>query len=957
MIDTIIDLINNEKNSLSKISPQTKENTEKILIALEEIKDSPGEVCQSMSPIAHLLDENLIAIENISTVHVHSDDKSDELLEFRNKAERMWRLTVLLSPTDPEFEPTLWWAAEKGGEIELDTLHYIQNCINANDFNVSQRVKSQIIRSIEKIKQRIQSRATYKVFVSEQDLRRVWGTLSMEVVHSSYPAYTILTASEETIAQIKKSFPIERLESQPSQGESIMTDGRDWVVYFHTPVTDKCRQIIEEVDSRIHVWQPLGRFQLVISSPSKEITSQISKLEEVAQVIPFEPKIRVRTEYLEKLGQEVTEVTEEAEEAIAAALAAFSNRQKNSPNSHDRNMPIPGILIADFFSEEDQRAAIKDLESREIRIASKPRLTTLILDLSANKNSIDAFEFIKKQIGLRTLEEKTIDTPFNNKARTVIGKNVVPPNPTPNPNSLSLTGKGEIIAISDTGLDTGDKETLHLDIRGRVKTIQSYPIQPEYDSSVKNPGYDDGSADRYSGHGTHIAGSALGNGQQAINLSILPIKGMAPEAELFFQAIEQVPKWNFTYIMSYIEEFGVDPRDKPQLCGRPQKIELLFQEAYQEGARIHSLSWGDGNLSDYDTDRCHALDEFVWNHKKFLAVVSAGNKGKQTSSENQYIDPQSLPCPATAKNCLTVGACENDRLGEFDDTYAVFSANNFSDEPFGSDCMVDSLDDIAAFSGRGPCLDGRRKPDVIAPGTFILSTRSSQIGDNVEWGAYPPAQDYYMYNGGSSMATPLVAGCAALVRQYLREQYQQPISDPNAALVKAAIIHSAQYHQYRYAHPSSRPWADNEQGWGRVDLQQVLNPKAPIKVIFIDIEEANGLVTGEKHTHQVKITDSSVPLRVTLVYTDRPEENLIDIDPVGILINNLNLVVYSPSGEYYLGNDFRKTGNPDTINNVEGVVAESPETGEWRIEIVAELREGLQDYAVVISGGGAEIIS
>jgi serine protease AprX len=870
--------------------------------------------------------------------------------QLRNIAERMQRrITILQPPSPEEFKATLMWMSAQGERDELKLLKRVRK----DSPYTSDDIDTLLRNVIQKIENRLRQQGTlgerYRVLCSSD--RLIQNLQEIDIIES-YPAYTILTASEETITQIKKSFPIERLESQPSQGEPIMTDGRDWVVYFHTPVTDKCRQIIEDIDSRIHIWQPLGRFQLVISSPSKEITSQISKLEKVAQVIPFEPKIRVRTEYLEKLGQEV-EVTEEA---IAAALAAFSNRQ-TSRNSHDRNMPIPGILIADFFSEEDQRAAIKDLESREIRIASKPRLTTLVLDLSANKNPIDAFEFIKKQIGLRTLEEKTIDTPFNNKARTVIGKNVVPPNPTPNPNSLSLTGKGEIIAISDTGLDTGDKETLHLDIRGRVKTIQSYPIQPEYDSSVKNPGYDDGSADRYSGHGTHIAGSALGNGQQAINLSILPIKGMAPEAELLFQAIEQVPKWNFTYIMSYIEEFGVDPRDKPQLCGRPQKIELLFQEAYQEGARIHSLSWGDGNLSDYDTDRCHALDEFVWNHKKFLAVVSAGNKGKQTSSENQYIDPQSLPCPATAKNCLTVGACENDRLGEFDDTYAVFSANNFSDEPFGSDCMVDSLDDIAAFSGRGPCLDGRRKPDVIAPGTFILSTRSSQIGDNVEWGAYPPAQDYYMYNGGSSMATPLVAGCAALVRQYLREQYQPPISDPNAALVKAAIIHSAQYHQYRYAHPSSRPWADNEQGWGRVDLQQVLNPKAPTQVIFIDIEEANGLVTGEKHTHQVKITDSSVPLRVTLVYTDRPEENLIDIDPVGILINNLNLVVYSPSGEYYLGNDFRKTGNPDTINNVEGVVAESPETGEWRIEIVAELREGLQDYAVVISGGGAEIVS
>ena len=197
------------------------------------------------------------------------------------------------------------------------------------------------------------------------------------------------------------------------------------------------------------------------------------------------------------------------------------------------------------------------------------------------------------------------------------------------------------------------------------------------------------------------------------------------------------------------------------------------------------------------------------------------------------------------------------------------------------------------------------------------------------------------------MATPLVAGCAALVRQYLREIYQPPISNPSAALVKAILIHSAQYIQYRFAHPSSQPWADNEQGWGRVDLQQVLNPSEPTKVIFID--ESNGLVEQERHEYKIEITDNSVPLRTTLVYTDYPGE---------YLINNLNLVLHSPSGKDYFGNDFDETGESDTVNNVEGVVIESPELGQWKLEIIAEvIGSGVvdtdeQDYALVISGGG-----
>ena len=66
------------------------------------------------------------------------------------------------------------------------------------------------------------------------------------------------------------------------------------------------------------------------------------------------------------------------------------------------------------------------------------------------------------------------------------------------------------------------------------------------------------------------------------------------------------------------------------------------------------------------------------------------------------------------------------------------------------------------------------------------------------------------------MATPLVAGCAAVTRQYLRET--EGIANPSAALVKAVLIHSARYLQYRYAHASSTAWTDNEQGWGRVDF-------------------------------------------------------------------------------------------------------------------------------------------
>ena len=89
-------------------------------------------------------------------------------------------------------------------------------------------------------------------------------------------------------------------------------------------------------------------------------------------------------------------------------------------------------------------------------------------------------------------------------------------------------------------------------------------------------------------------------------------------------------------------------------------------------------------------------------------------------------------------------------------------------------------------------------------------------------GAFPAAGQDYMFMSGTSMATPLVTGCAALVRQHVRSELQ--MNNPSAALLKGALIHSAEYLNYRFAHPSSAPWADNEQGWGLVRLRNVLAP-------------------------------------------------------------------------------------------------------------------------------------
>ena len=798
---------------------------------------------------------------------------------LRNKTEKMWRRTILLKPDNlQEFQATLMWMAEKGTQEELDLIVKVKN-------------------------------------------------------NPPYTSKTINSLWELVENRIQK-----RLKQQRSNKKaSLKKMTKNYMVQFKTPVLQSLKQSIE--DTRAKILQPLSRLEVIVSIPDEETVNLIKNLEEVLQVTPYVPKIRVKPQYLQNLGQPATR------EAIAAARL---NASRNPSSSQNQNVAIPGIFVANFFTPEDRDCAAENLETQGIPIANKPGKTKLTIDLSSDRNSIESLKTIAGQIGLQSLGEKTIPKLLNSEACQVIAKGVISSVLSPN---LSLTGKGEIIAIADTGLDTGESETLHLDFGERVNWIQSYPIQPSLAPYVLNPGDDDGASDIYTGHGTHIAGSALGSGEQAKVLGLSPIpQGIASEAELVFQAIEQTPKWNQEGQFLWLTYYQQNPPNSG-LFGIPDDLEELFEDAYNQGARIHSNSWGSSTAGIYE-ELSQSLDQFVWDHKDFLVLVAAGDFGKQSSSATKAIDQGSITSPGTAKNGLTVGASENKRYGQFTDTYGYRYPEKFPYSPFNSDGMVDSVDDIAAFSGRGPCEDGRCKPDVIAPGTFILSTRSSQIpSNNFDWGAYPPAKDYYMYSGGTSSAAALVAGCAALVRQYLKEIHQPSIDEPSAALVKGILIHSAQYIKYRFAHPDSAPWVDNEQGWGRVDLQKVLAPAEPTQVLFID--EEDGLKEEENREYQIEITDSSVPLRATLVYTDYPGE---------YLINNLNLVLHSPSGKDYLGNDFQETGEPDTVNNVEGVVIKSPEIGKWTVEIIAEVigsgvvSDDEQDYALVISGGGLKLI-
>jgi subtilisin family serine protease len=309
---------------------------------------------------------------------------------------------------------------------------------------------------------------------------------------------------------------------------------------------------------------------------------------------------------------------------------------------------------------------------------------------------------------------------------------------------LGLTGSGQVVAVADTGLDVGASGPI-TDFAGRIVAAHS-PGRPST-----------GEWDDPQGHGTHVAGTAVGSGA----LSGGQFRGAAPGAGLVVQSLYSPTQPSGLYV--------------------PSDLNLLLAPVYTDGARIHNDSWGiAGNR--YNT-AAQTADQFVWDHPDMLVVAASGNGGIDRGIDG-LIDPGSLYSPATAKNVLAAGASESERLGQGDTgTYGSHGAN-FPANPVRDDLISDAPWGLAAFSSRGPADDGRVRPDLVAPGTNVVSARSHHPG-----AAYPfPYDEHYAFNSGSSQAAPLVSGAAALVRQWYAAR---GIAAPSAALLRATLIHGA----------------------------------------------------------------------------------------------------------------------------------------------------------------------
>jgi hypothetical protein len=583
-----------------------------------------------------------------------------------------------------------------------------------------------------------------------------------------------------------------------------------------------------------------------------------------------------------------------------------------------RTRKRPGVFTVEFFGPEDLSAGVPAVRKLGFKVlSSDPKARVAIVESAAASSR--KLERLSAVHGVRAIRERSLKRPSNNVAAGIMGtaRSLAT-------HSLGLSGKGETIAVCDTGLDTGEPTGIHPDFAGRVAWIKSYPITPDFNAYIKNPGGNDGAADFDSGHGTHVAGSVLGSGAASQGLAGTggPIRGLAHAARLVFQAVEQELQWKNPADAQYYGRY--------LLAGIPADLGTLFADAYRKGARIHSNSWGGGDPGEYD-EQSEQLDRFVWKRRTFCVLVAAGNDGTDADGDGK-INPMSVTSPATAKNCITVGACENRRPGFNSETYGKWWPRDYPVAPYRNDPMANDSAQVVAFSSRGPTRDGRSKPDVVAPGTFILSTRSTQIAaNNQAWAAFPPSKLYF-HMGGTSMATPLAAGAVGLIREYLRRHKR--VRSPSAALLKATLILGAQ----RLAgYAAAEAVLDGQQGFGRVDVDAVLAPARPATTAIRDVKP--GLRTGDLRRYALKVKSNQAGLRVVLAYSDYPGP---------ALVNNLNLIVTDPNGVRHVGNQDGASLTMDASNNVEVVQVRRPVAGDWTIEVVgSNVPQGPQPFALV----------
>ena len=656
------------------------------------------------------------------------------------------------------------------------------------------------------------------------------------------------------------------------------------------PIGRDERAQLEALDAEILGYVPVHGYRLRIA-PATE--AALRRLPFVAWVGALPPQLKLQPEIVA---------------AAASPMPATSIRVILNAGESQRRVvaALDGIPVASAPSG-------KDGAWRVVATVPSDRLAA-VLSSVASLPEVEAVEAV------RTFRPMNQDAVW-------VHQSFVGPSPQQTPVfNQGIFGCGEIAAIADTAQDY-DSCYFRDTVNGLppVSTCSAAPCPAAapapnrrkdilyYNWSGGPAGEEDncaGTITGSSGHGTHTSGSIAGDTSPYADCAghTSPNRnggdGLAPGAKLVMQEMGDS--------FEYLNELG-------------GTLWNLTDVAFQNGARIHSNSWGGacydifgecvpGCTMPYDSYARDA-DLAMWSHPDLLVVVAAGNGGISNCAP-----PVLVGTPANAKSVLVVGSVDH-----------------------GVDASTPS-----DFTSAGPVEDGRLGATVAAQG---LSTVSAASDANLA-----TANCTSCSHDGTSMSAPTAAGLAALVREYYAAGFlaagtRNPAQgfSPSGALVKATLIDSA------VALGGNAPGADFVSGFGRVELDRTLAFSGGSFQLRVD-DHREGLTTGSLAQHAYDVA-AGTPFRATLVWSDYPAA----LNAAITRVNELKLEVVEPSGAVWFQTLNAGTGLPvatsnaasphDTRNVEERLVFTAPAAGRYIVRVRGvDVPMGPQPFALVVRG-------
>lgn len=631
------------------------------------------------------------------------------------------------------------------------------------------------------------------------------------------------------------------------------------------------------------------------------------------------------------------------------------------------------------------------------------------------KNINQVLEFFKDQEEIHWIE-KELEFTTNNFAAHSITQDGIPYSGKTPLWDKGLTGNDQIIGIGDTGIDHdmcfyNDPSIPipinKIDFRHR-KIIGYFTVKVvQADGSIKETN----TKDYPSGHGTHTTGSIAGkvfyNDSQRVQ-QLQDYNGMCPNSKIIFTDLMgddnglTIPKSLYSEYFPIPYNGGARIHSNSWGCAFPitcnYDCNCIFTINYPElGIRVGDPV--DENMCQQVFGRscckyCNQyssqtseVDKFVHEKDDMVIVFAAGNTGHFSNSGT-------VSAPATCKNCLSVGASQTSNKNFMDainhiDLQEVLNilklpsveaccSFTHSDSTYQKrvreaccpqaqkdkfkDTNLFNENNMAFFSSRGRTWDNRFKPEIVSPGFQVQSTHSDGNITSFQCGVSQPAlgnDASILSMKGTSMATPIVAGSAGLVREYLFKGYyptgtpnnNNSMISPSSALVRGMIIHSASplngnldydYHG-NLLDLSKEKYPNHYTGYGLVTLKNVLKFNDSTFNLYLNDRIWISNLETQKFCFQM---NDKTSFRVTLIWTDSPSSLASDKS----LINNLNLIVYNERSRLF-GN-----GEYDDVNTVEQVTISSLEKDQIiPVEVKGYIPDGKIKYSLIVTGNFKQI--